>query len=147
MHNVLKELDPDAVEKTFTNWVEDVCKRIRTDLEGSLDVIAIEGETMRASKKSGATISHLLSVVSHGLRVTRTQQGVIYKTNEIPVSTDILNNIEVSGPVITTDTLLTQKPFCYGIIGVNIDDYVLPVKNNQPDLYNDIQKLLAHVKI
>ena len=71
---------------------------------------------MRASKKSGAAISHLLSVVSHELGVTLTQQGVSDKTNEIPISTEILKNFDVSGKVITTDALLTQKTFCQEII-------------------------------
>ena len=143
MHNVLKELDADAVEKTFTNWVEDVCKH-QTDLDGRLDTVAIDGPTMRASKKSGATISHLLSVVSLELGITLTQQGVSDKTNEIPVSTEILNDIDVRGKVFTTDALLTQRPFCHAIIGANAD-YVLPVKNNHPDLYTDIQELFQGV--
>ncbi|MDE0635293.1 MAG: hypothetical protein OXI43_05490 [Candidatus Poribacteria bacterium] len=54
------------------------------------------------SRKCDATISHLLSVVSHELEVTRTQQGVSGKTNEIPISTEILKNFDVSGKVITT---------------------------------------------
>lgn len=110
-HNVLRDLDVDAVEKTFTDWVEGVCKN-RPDLEGCLDAVAIDGPTMRASKKSGATISHLLSVVSHELGVTLTQQGVSDKTSEIPISIEILNNIDVRGKVITTDALLTQTAFC-----------------------------------
>ena len=144
IHNVLKILDADAVEKTFTNWVEDVCK-CQSDLAGSLDAVAIDGKTMRASKKCGAAISHLPSVVSYELRVTRTQQGVSDKTNEIPISTEILENFDVSGKVITTDAFLTQKTFCQEIIEGN-GDYVLPVKNNHPDdLCDDIQKLFQDV--
>ena len=143
IHNVLKKIDADAVEKTFTNWVEDLCPS-RSDLAGCLDTVAIDGPTMRASKKSGAAISHLLSVVSPELGVTLTQQGVRDKTNEIPISTEILENFDVSGKVITTDALLTQKTFCHAIIAGN-GDYVLPVKNNHPDLYDDIQKLFQDV--
>ncbi|RKU17211.1 hypothetical protein C6501_04745, partial [Candidatus Poribacteria bacterium] len=143
IHNVLRELKADVVEEVFTNWAEDVCKS-RPDLEGCFDVVAIDGKTLRASKKCGAAISHLLSVVSHELGVTLTQQGVSGKTNEIPVSTEILKNFDVSGKVITTDALLTQKTFCHAIIAGN-GDYVLPVKNNQPELYDDIQKLFQGV--
>ena len=143
IHNVLKDLDADAVEKTFTDWVEDVCKS-RPDLEGCLDAVAIDGKTMCASKKSGAIINHLLSVVSHELGVTLTQRGVKDKTNEIPVSTEILNNFDVSGKVITTDALLTQKSFCQAIIDANAD-YVLPVKKNQRNLCSDIKRLFQDV--
>ncbi len=64
---------------------------------------------MRASKKSGTTISHLLSVVSHELGVTLTQQGVSGKTNEISISTEVLNNIDVRGKVITTAGLFSFR--------------------------------------
>ena len=143
MHNVLKELDANVVEKTFKNWAKDVCNS-QSDFAGCFDAVAIDGKTMRASKKCGAEISHLLSVVSHELGVTLRQQGVSDKTNEIPVSTEILENFDVSGKVITTDALLTQKTFCQEIIEGN-GDYVLPVKNNHPDLCDDIQKLFQDV--
>ena len=143
IHNVLRDLDVDAVEKTFTDWVEDVCKS-RPDLEGCLDAVAIDGKTMRASKKSGATISHLLSVVSHELGVTLTQQGVSGKTNEIPISTEILNNIDVRGKVITTDALLTQTTFCENIIERG-GNYLLPVKRNHPDLFSEIEELFQNI--
>ncbi len=38
------------------------------------------------------------------------------KTNEIPISTEILKAFDVRGKVITTDALLTQKTFCQEII-------------------------------
>ena len=119
-------------------------KECRSDLAGCLDAIAIDGPTMRASKKCGAAISHLLSAVSHELGVTLTQQAVSDKTNEIPISTEILNAFDVSDKVITTDALLTQKTFCRTIIEGG-GDYMLPVKNNHPDLYEDIQKLFQGV--
>ena len=143
IHNVLKELSVKELEEIYTNWVKDVCKS-RPDLQDCLDALAIDGKTMCASLKSGALISHLLSVVSHELGVTLTQQGVSDKTNEIPVSTEILKNFDVSGKVITTDALLTQKTFCQAIIDAN-GDYLLPVKKNHPELYSDIQELFQGV--
>ncbi len=90
IHNLLKRLDVVVVEETLTQWVKTVIKS-RPDLTRCLDAVAIDGKTMRASQKSGATTSHLLSVVSHELGVTLTQRSVSDKTNEIPISTEILN--------------------------------------------------------
>jgi hypothetical protein len=91
LHNLLKRLDVVAVEETLTEWVNTIIKS-RPDLSGCLDAVAIDGKTMRASQKSGATTSHLLSVVSHELGITITQQSVSDKTNEIPISTEILKS-------------------------------------------------------
>ena len=100
--------------------------------------------------------SHLLSVVSHELGATLTQQSVSNKTNEIPISTEILKTFDVKGKVITTkstvrmrvwhspDALLTQRTFCHAIIERE-GDYVLPVKDNQPDLLDAIEKLFQDV--
>ena len=143
LHNLLKRINADAVEKTLTQWINAVCKN-RPDLTKCFDAVAIDGKTMRASKKCGALTSHLLSVVSHELGITLTQQSVSDKTNEIPVSTEILKAFDVRGKVITTDALLTQRPFCHAIIKGG-GDYMLPVKNNQPDLLDAIEKLFQDI--
>ena len=101
IHNLLKKLDVVVVEETLTKWVNTVIES-RPDLTGCLDTVAIDDKTMRASKKSGAITSHLLSVVSHKLGVTLTQQSVSDKANEIPISTEIFKAFDVSGKVITT---------------------------------------------
>ena len=62
-----------ALEETLTKWVNAVLES-RPDLTGCFDAVAIDGKTMCASQKSGATTSHGLSVVSHELGITLTQQ-------------------------------------------------------------------------
>ena len=58
-------------------------------------------------------------MVSHQLGVTITQKAVDTQTNEIPISTEILSAFDLRGKVVTTDSLLTQRPFlskgvCFG---------------------------------
>ena len=62
------------------------------------------------------------------------------KTNEIPVSIELLKAFDVSGLVITTDALLTQRKVCQEILQRQAD-YCLPVKANQKQLYEDIRDL------
>ena len=95
---------------------------------------------MRATHKQDATTSHLLSVVSHELGITLTQRSVSDKTNEIPISTEILETFDVRGKVITTDALLTQRAFCEKVVEMG-GDYVLPVKKNQAFLFWAIDTL------
>jgi len=65
------------------------------------------------------------------------------KTNEIPVSTQILEAFDVKGKVVTTDVLLTQCAFCQKVVGAG-EDYLLPVKKNQAALYEEIQTLFQY---
>ena len=71
---------------------------------------------------------------------TLTQRSVNDKTNEIPISTQILEAFDVSGKVITTDALLTQRAFCEKVVAAE-GDYVLPVQKNQEHLFWTIETL------
>lgn len=142
-HNILKRIDVDELEKAFTKWISQYVERC-DDLASIFDAVAIDGKTMRASEKGGAAKPMALSVVSHELGVTLTQIGVSSKTNEIPGSTEILKNFDVSGKVITADALLTQKTFCREVIERG-GDYVLTVKRNQRNLFDAIKELFQAV--
>lgn len=142
-HDILKRIDVDELEKALTKWISQYVESC-DDLSSIFDAIAMDGKTMRASKKAGASKPIALSVVSHELGVTLTQVGVSDKTNEIPGSTEILNTFDVKGKVITADALLTQKTFCREVIERG-GDYVLTVKNNHRYLFDAIQKLFQDV--
>jgi predicted transposase YbfD/YdcC len=138
LHYVFKDLDATALENRLTRWTTVILEDLtpQTDTQ----VLAIDGKTLCGSRKQDATITHLLSVVSHQLGITLTQQPVDAKTNEIPIAIEILQALDVSGKIITTDALLTQKDFCQTLREKKAD-YVLPVKANQKLTYQDIQRL------
>ena len=138
LHYVFKDLDATALENRLTRWATVILEDLtpQTDTQ----TLAIDGKTLCGSRKQDATITHLLSVVSHQLGITHTQQPVDAKTNEIPIAIEILQALDVSGKIITTDALLTQKDFCQTLREKKAD-YVLPVKANQKLTYQDIQCL------
>ena len=110
LHYVFKDLDATALENTLTRWATVVLEDLtpQTDTQ----TLAIDGKTLCGSRKQDATITHLLSVVSYQLGITLTQQPVDAKTNEIPLAIEILQALDVSGKILTTDALLTQRAFC-----------------------------------
>ena len=140
LHYVFKDLDATALENKLTHWAIAVFEDLPPETD--THAFAIDGKTLCGSDKHEATITHLLSVVSHQLGITLTQQPVNAKTNEIPIATQILQALDVSGKIITTDALLTQKAFCQTLCEKNAD-YVLPVKANQKQTYEDIRLLFA----
>ena len=141
LHYVFKDLDATALENRLTRWATVILEDLtpQTDTQ----TLAIDGKTLCGSRKHDATITHLLSVVSHQLGITLTQQPA--KTNEIPIAIEILQALDVSGKIITTDALLTQKDFCQTLREKKAD-YVLPVKANQKLTYQDIQCLFSPPK-
>jgi predicted transposase YbfD/YdcC len=99
--------------------------------------MAVDGKTLRGSKKHGAPGTHVLSVLSHHLGLTLTQQAVDDKTNEIKAIETVLGQLVLTGRVLTMDALLTQRHVAQTIVDKG-GDYVMIVKDNQPTLQADI---------
>ena len=89
LHNLFKRLDINKLEAVLSQWVTQTLQSV-SGASGAM-AVAIDGKTLRGSAKQNASVSHLLSVVSHQLGVTITQKAVDTKTNEIPISTEILS--------------------------------------------------------
>ena len=64
------------------------------------------------------------------------------KENEIVVAPQALEKVNLTGKIISADALHTQRCFSAQIVDGG-GDYILPVKENQPRLYQDIQQLFA----
>ena len=82
--------------------------------------------------------THLLSVLAHRLGLTLTQQAVAAKTNAIKEVETVLRQIVLMGRVVTMDALLTQRQVAQTIVDAG-GDYVMIVKENQPQLKADIE--------
>jgi predicted transposase YbfD/YdcC len=143
LYHVLRQLDGPLVEATLGAWAESVLTAL-PPAPGEPDALAIDGKTLRGSRKQGAPAAHLLSVLSHRLGLTLWQQAVADKTNEIPVLEDVLRQLVLEGRVITVDALLTQRAIAQHIVEGS-GDYVMVVKGNQPQLYRDIHLLFQDV--
>ena len=141
IHNLLKRLDVVSLEASLTKWVFSKLENFQVLKTKSLEGVAIDGKELCGSKNPETGYrTHLLSAVSHELAITLTQCAVSEKTNEIPISTELLKAFDVVGKVVTTDALLTQRSFCQEILDQQAD-YALPVKENQKQMHDDIQDL------
>ena len=138
-HNLLKHLDPVRLEQILTQWVAGVL-RATPALKCSVTAVAIDGKSLRGSSTRERRQTHLLAAVSHELGIPLAECAVSEKTNEVPVSTELLKMFDVAGKVITTDALLTQRTFCQSVIDHQAE-YVLPVKANQKQVFDDIKDL------
>jgi predicted transposase YbfD/YdcC len=137
LHHVLRQLDRSRVEAALGAWAESVLTAL-PPATGEPEALAIDGKTLRGSRKQGAPAVHLLSVLSHRLGLTVWQQAVADQTNEIPVLEDVLRGLLLEGRVITVDALLTQRTIAQRLVDGG-GDYVMSVTGNQPQLPHDIR--------
>ena len=139
-YRVLGGIDWEDLESRACQWAQEVLKVLND--KKALPGIAIDGKTLRGSKKQGAKNVHLLSAVRHELAVTLIQIAVDDKTNEIPTVIELLSRLVVEGHVLTMDALLTQRDIAQAILAQKAD-YVFIVKDNHPLLRKDIELLFT----
>lgn len=140
LYGVLRHIDVAQLERLLGAWVESVLHEL--DPDNPLPAVAVDGKTLRGSKKLGAALSHLLSAVSHGLGLTLYQVGVDSKTNEIPLVQELLKGLLIEGRVFTMDALLTQRQIAQTIVA-HKGDYFMIAKGNQATLHQAIRLYFA----
>jgi hypothetical protein len=99
----------DEVEAHLGAWADSVVSSLPATSELPEVAMALDGKTLRGSKKQGAPGTHLLSALAHHVGVTLAQQGVDDKTNEITAGETLLCQLVWEGRIVTMDALLTQR--------------------------------------
>ena len=131
-------MDRDTLETKLGDWAERVVANTLPAPSASEAAVALDGKTLRGSRKQGAPGVHLLSALSHHVGLTLAQQAVDAKTNEITQVETVLRQLVLKDRVITMDALLTQRHVAQTIVDEG-GDYVMIVKENQPQLRADIE--------
>jgi len=138
LHTIFRYIDREAFEAKVGAWAERMVATVPAAPDAPEIAIAVDGKTLRGSKKQGAPETHLLSVLAHRVGLTLTQQAVAAKTNEIKEVETVFGEIVLAGRIVTMDALLTQRQVAQTIVEAG-GDYVMIVKDNQPQLKTDIE--------
>jgi predicted transposase YbfD/YdcC len=107
------------------------------------DIYALDGKALLGMpKREDGTAEYALSVYDVQAGKTLSQVAVGQKENEITKAPEAIQLAKIAGKVVTGDALHTQKRLVQEILHEQ-GDYLLPVKENQPKLYKNIQSLFA----
>jgi predicted transposase YbfD/YdcC len=113
-----------------------------TQAEGDL-VIVLDGKTVRGTIPAGKTQGlHLLAAFLPEEGWVMLQVEVEQQENEIPAAVRVLKCLDLRGKVVTGDALLTQRGLSAQIVAAE-GDYVWFIKDNQPEVRQDIETLFA----
>jgi predicted transposase YbfD/YdcC len=136
---VFARLDSQQFESCFLEWIE----AVREITSGQ--IIALDGKTLRRShdKTIGKGAIHMVSAWASANRLVLGQMKVDEKSNEITAIPKLLAALAISGCIVTIDAMGCQKKIAQQIIEQKAD-YVLAVKENQGNLYEDIKELFAY---
>jgi predicted transposase YbfD/YdcC len=132
---VFSRLDTGEFLTCLQNWLRSLHLSLKE--QG----VAIDGKTMRGSfdAASGKSALHVVSAWASGLRLSLGQVAVDDKSNEITAVPKLLQLLELTGAVVTTDAMHCQKETLVAIRAKDAD-YLVPVKDNQPKLHELLQE-------
>lgn len=133
---VFSLIDPKQFQTSFAEWVRSVV----TVTNGS--VVAIDGKTNRRTFGKLTKALHLVSAFAAANGVALGQVDTNQKTNEITAIPELLDLLDVSGCLVTTDAMGCQSDIAADIVAKG-GDYLLAVKGNQGLLFQDIKACFA----
>ncbi|MCL2625142.1 MAG: ISAs1 family transposase [Planctomycetaceae bacterium] len=117
---ILKRIQPAAFQKCFVEWIVS----LRNKNSERREHIAIDGKEIRGSRKNNLGVLHIVSAWSTENGIALGQIAAEEKSNEITAIPELLDQIDVSGCVVTIDAIATQKKIVKKSIDKNAD-YVI----------------------
>jgi predicted transposase YbfD/YdcC len=141
LRKVFRLLPPNVLEERFAAWVASL-------REIACEVVAIDGKTLRGSKKSadGKDALHLLSAYACEAGLVIGQRAVDGKSNEITAIPELLDILAIKGAIVSIDAMGTQKAIAARIVEQEAD-YVLALKGNQSALHDNVKRIFEDAEL
>lgn len=137
---IFSQLEPEILERNFQAWVKVIAGKL------GLEVVAIDGKSLKGSYDRESSLKSLVMVSPKGYRsayawssshkLVLGQVAVEQKSNEIKAIPVLLEQLDLSGAIVTTDAMGTQKAIARQIQSAGAD-YILTLKANHPTLAQD----------
>lgn len=132
---------PDQLEKCFVHWISSI---------GSIkagEVISLDGKTIRGAKLHGKkSFVHMVSAWANEAGLSLGQVKVDEKSNEITAIPKLLKILDIEGCFVTIDAMGCQTDIAE-LIDKMDGYYVLPVKENQKELLENITDSFKFLEI
>ena len=136
IQRVMGLISPEILQQLQGKWQELLNK---DEGEALKKIICIDGKTMRSNKSGQGKPSHIVSAWSREDGFCIGQKAVDEKSNEITAIPDLLDKLQIKGNIITIDAMGTQTAIAEKIKNKRAD-YVLALKGNQKNLYEDVKE-------
>lgn len=134
--NILRVINPNRLELCLYGIFSDVFKK---NLKIKEKEISIDGKTIcsTATMREYERPMHIITALLVDNSLSLGQKIVESKSNEIPAVRELLDELDITGAVVTMDAMHCQKETAEKVI-VNGGDYVLQLKANQGKFYEDV---------
>ncbi len=149
---VVTDADADVFDATVGSWLmstllsEPAARGAEGDGPAQLIPVRLDGKTVRGARDDAGNQRHLLAALvgrTAQTSVIAAQAEVGVKTNEVPMATVVLGQIDLHGTLVTADALHTVKATAE-FIRQGGGEFILPVKENRKTLFDALDTLPWH---
>lgn len=146
---VLTSADPEVFDAAVGTWLMNAAGFAAPAADGSepgggaLMQVRLDGKAVRGAKDADGNQVRLLAALAGpdaASSVVAAQAEVGKKTNEVPMATVVLDQLDLEGKVVTADALHTVKATA-NRIHERGGEFVLPVKENRRALFDALDAL------
>lgn len=145
LQRIIAIIEPSELEVILVNIILTTLKEYEEilQIDKEKDIVSLDGKTCNGSKRQNSKdgkvkSTNAMSAFSNRYEVALTTAFIGEKTNEIPMGEKIINKLNLKDVIVTADALNTQKKTVKAIIKSK-GDYVLALKNNHEDFYDDVK--------
>lgn len=127
---LMARLPRRAFQECFVAWTQSVAQL------SAGEVVAIDGKSLRRShdRRNGCQAIHMVSAFASANRLSLGQIATEAKSNEITAIPELLKLLQLKGCIVSIDAMGCQRAIAEAIVAQGAD-YVLAVKDNQPELH------------
>ena len=135
MSRVLAAVDEEMVSLALINWIGEIFNTRGIH-------IAIDGKGLRAAARKirDERTPYILNAIDAASKLVIGQLVIQEKTNEMTAIPELVKLLEIEGSTITIDAIGATETIM-NTIRDNGGDFVLQVKKNCPELYEELMRL------
>ena len=151
IQRVISILNPQELYNDCLKYIIKKIDDLSHKEENEKDVLSMDGKTSNGSSRSKLTTEEIrpvntMSIYSHNYGVSLVQDYIDEKSNEIPMGPKLIKKLKLDNCILTADALNTQKDTVEAIIKAK-GDYVLALKKNQKQFYEDVKDYFEDIEI
>ena len=150
IQRVIAIINPSTLYTSTVKYLINLIDNLSKSSKGK-DVKSMDGKTINGSSRSELTTDKILptnvmSIYSHDYGMSIIQDFIEEKSNEIPMGPELIKKLDLTNCILTADALNTQKDTVSAIKEAK-GDYVLALKKNQKNFYEDVKDYLDDLDV
>jgi predicted transposase YbfD/YdcC len=143
LRRVLRDVDAADLQRLTARWAAAAMASKDRDRDRRLPGVAIDGKSVRGAAAGGGPRPHLLGAAAHAGGIVLAQHQIPNKGSEITELATLVDELDLTGRVVTVDALHTQRATAQHLVDVKGADYLMTIKANQPGLLAAAARMLS----